>query len=206
MNQGTLIILNGGSSAGKTTLGKALQDAMEECYLLLGIDAFWFTLPPRQLDLNRVEPDYYSWDVTIEDGLEYFKVTPGPILDRVMEGRYRGIRQFLDLGFKVVADDVIWKRDWLLQALEIFDSYRVFFVGVYVSDAEGARREIARGDRHAGWDRGSARFAHHDAIYDFTVDTTDHDPRQCALEIKRALADHARPKAFDEMRRRFLSR
>ena len=105
-----------------------------------------------------------------------------------MEGRYRGIRQFLDLGFNVVADDVIWKRDWLLQALEIFDSYRVFFVGVFVSDAEGARREIARGDRHAGWDRGSARFAHHDAIYDFTVDTTDHDPRQCALEIKRALA------------------
>ena len=45
MNKGTLIILNGGSSAGKTTLGKAMQDAMEECYLLLGIDAFWFTLP-----------------------------------------------------------------------------------------------------------------------------------------------------------------
>jgi chloramphenicol 3-O phosphotransferase len=89
MNKGTLIILNGGSSAGKTTLGKALQDTMGECYLLLGIDAFWFTLPPRQLDLDRAEPDYYSWDVTIEDGLEYFKVTPGPILDRVMQGRYR---------------------------------------------------------------------------------------------------------------------
>ena len=155
---------------------------------------------------NRVDPEYYSWDVSIENGLEYFRVTPGPILDRVMEGRYLGIRQFLDLGFNVVADDVIWKREWLLQALQLFEDYRVYFVGVFVSDAEGARRETARGDRHAGWDRGSARFAHHDAIYDMTVDTTDHDPEQCALEIKRALADNARPKAFAEMRRRFFPR
>ncbi len=206
MSKGTLIILNGGSSAGKTTLGKALQDTMDECYLLLGIDVFWFSLPPRQLDLDRVDPEYYSWDVSIENGLEYFRVTPGPILDRVMEGRYLGIRQFLDLGFNVVADDVIWKREWLLQALQLFEDYRVYFVGVFVSDAEGARRETARGDRHAGWDRGSARFAHHDAIYDMTVDTTDHDPEQCALEIKRALADNARPKAFAKMRRRFFPR
>lgn len=28
MEKGTLIILNGGSSVGKTSLGKALQDAM----------------------------------------------------------------------------------------------------------------------------------------------------------------------------------
>jgi chloramphenicol 3-O phosphotransferase len=204
MSKGTLIILNGGSSAGKTTLGRALQDSMDECYLLLGIDVFWFSLPQRQLDLDRVDPEYYSWEVSLENGLEYFKVTPGPILDRVMAGRYLAIRQFLDLGFNVVADDVIWKREWLLQALRVFDGYRVFFVGVFVSDAEGARREIARGDRHPGWDRGSARFAHHDASYDFTVDTTDHDPQQCAREIKSALANNAQPKAFEEMRRLFI--
>jgi chloramphenicol 3-O-phosphotransferase len=53
MSKGTLIILNGGASAGKTTLGKALQDATDECYLPLGIDAFLVSLPPRQLDLDR---------------------------------------------------------------------------------------------------------------------------------------------------------
>ena len=206
MAKGTLIILNGGSSAGKTTLAKALQDALDECYLLLGIDVFWMALPPRQLDLARVEPKYYSWDVTVEDGLEYFKVTPGPILDDLMHGRYLAMREFLDLGFNVVADDVIWKREWLLDALRIFEDYRVYFVGVFVSDEEGARRETARGDRHAGWDRGSARYAHHDATYDLSIDTTDHDPNQCAAEIKRALADGAKPKAFAEMQRRMLTR
>ncbi|MGH7865205.1 MAG: phosphotransferase-like protein, partial [Candidatus Binataceae bacterium] len=200
----TLIVLNGGSSAGKTTLGRALQDVMSETYLLLGIDAFWSSLPPKQLDLNRVEPHYYSWDIKIEDGLEYFTITPGPILDKTMLGRYLAIEQFLKLGFNVVADDVMWKRDWLLDALRIFSPYRVYMVGVFVSDAEGARRETQRGDRHAGWDRGSARYAHHDAIYDLKIDTTFESPQRAAREIKASLDAGLRPGAFVEMRRRFL--
>ncbi len=203
--QSTLIILNGGSSAGKTSLGRALQDVMSETYLLLGIDTFWFSLPPRQLDLNSVQPQYYSWDVTVENGLEYFRITPGPILDKAMLGRNLAIEQFLKLGFNVVADDVIWKREWLIDALRIFAPYRVYMVGVLVSDEEGARREIQRGDRHAGWDRGSARYAHHDAIYDLKIDTTFESPQQAALEIKAALDAGLAPGAFVEMRSKFLA-
>jgi len=44
--------------------------------------------------------------------------------------------------------------------VRLFEGYHVTFVGVRVSDAEGARREIQRDDRHAGWNRGSARAAH----------------------------------------------
>lgn len=204
-DKATLIILNGGSSAGKTSLGRALQDIMLPTYLLLGIDAFWFSLPPQQLDLDRVEPDYYSWETTVENGLEYFRITPGPILDRAMLGRYLAIEQFLKLGFNVVADDVIWKREWLLEALRIFAPYRVFMVGVFVSDEEGARREMQRGDRHPGWDRGSARYAHHDAIYDLRIDTTFEAPAEAAQEVKAALDAGLKPGAFSEMHRKFLS-
>lgn len=206
MDKGSLIILNGGSSAGKTSLGRALQDAMlPEAWLLLGIDAFWFSLPPRELDLQRVAPEYYSWDVHRENGLEYFRITPGPILDRVMRGRTKAIAQFLELGLNVVADDVIWKREWLLDALRVFAPYRVYFVGVFVSDEEGARREQQRGDRHDGWDRGSARYAHHDAIYDLRIDTTHQTPWGCADEIKLALRKGLSPTAFEDMRRRYLA-
>lgn len=204
--RGRVIILNGGSSAGKTTLGKALQDLLlPEPYLLLGIDAFWLALPPRQLSLETVEPRYYSWDTTVENGLEYFRIIPGPILDRAMRARYRAIAQFLDEGLNVIADDVIWKREWLIDALKILAPCRVFMVGVFVSDAEGARREEIRGDRHPGWDRGSARYAHHDAIYDLTVDTTLMTPEQEAARIKQALDARPEGDAFGQMRRKFLS-
>jgi len=206
-DKGRVIILNGGSSAGKTTLGKTLQDLLlPEPYLLLGIDAFWFALPPRQLNLETVDPGYYKWASTVENGLAYFRIIPGPILDQAMRARYRAIAQFLDEGLNVIADDVIWKREWLLDALEILAPYRVFMVGVFVSDAEGARREVVRGDRHPGWDRGSARYAHHDAIYDLTVDTTTMTPEQEAARVKAALDSRPQGDAFNEMRRKFLGR
>ncbi|EPZ65721.1 hypothetical protein TBKG_03601 [Mycobacterium tuberculosis '98-R604 INH-RIF-EM'] len=82
MPEGKLILLNGGSSAGKTSLALAFQDLAAECWMHIGIDLFWFALPPEQLDLARVRPEYYTWDSAVEaDGLEWFTVHPGPILD-----------------------------------------------------------------------------------------------------------------------------
>lgn len=88
MPEGKLILLNGGSSAGKTSLALAFQDLAAECWMHIGIDLFWFALPPEQLDLARVRPEYYTWDSAVEaDGLEWFTVHPGPILDLAMHSR-----------------------------------------------------------------------------------------------------------------------
>lgn len=200
---GKLVVLNGGSSAGKTSLAHALQDQFEEPYLLLGIDAFWFSIPPRQLDLDRVEPRYYTWRVYEENGKEYFEIVPGPILDQVMAGRYRAIRAYLDLGLNVIADEVLWKCQWLEDALRLLDGYEVYLIGVEVSDSEGARREHDRGDRHEGWNRGSARAAHRNCgRYDLEVDTTSLSPAAAANKIKDMLESGTPPTAFAALRRK----
>ncbi len=41
------IFLNGASSAGKTSLGKALQEILDEPYLLLGLDTCLHAVPDR---------------------------------------------------------------------------------------------------------------------------------------------------------------
>jgi chloramphenicol 3-O phosphotransferase len=203
MDKGRLLILNGGSSAGKTSLGKALQDRLPGCWMLLGIDAFWMALPPEQLNLSHVQPEFYSWRSELEaDGKEYFVVVPGPLLDRAMYARYRAILAYLDAGLDVVADDVVWKQEWLAYATRVFDGYRVWFAGVHVSDEEGARREVQRGDRHGGWNRGSARAAHRNALglYDFEIDTTDRPPHVLAREVEARLAACPEPRAFARLR------
>jgi chloramphenicol 3-O phosphotransferase len=201
MPTGKLIILNGGSSAGKTSLGRALQDLLPDCHMLLGIDTFWLALPPAQLNLSHVSAAYYTWrSETGADGREYFVVEPGPILDQAMYARYRAIKAYLDFGLHVIADDVIWKRDWLVDMVRLFDGYHVTFVGVHVSDAEGARREILRGDRHAGWNRGSARAAHAYAIYDVEIDTTSLPPNMLAQQLVDQLAACPSPTAFATLR------
>jgi hypothetical protein len=96
MPTGKLIILKGGSSAGKTSLGRA--------------------------NLSHVSAAYYTWrSETGADGREYFVVEPGPILDQAMYARYRAIKAYLDFGLHVIADDVIWKRDWLVDMVRLFD-------------------------------------------------------------------------------------
>ena len=47
MRRPDVILVNGPSSAGKTTLCRALQAAIEEPYLVTGFDDFIFMAPPR---------------------------------------------------------------------------------------------------------------------------------------------------------------
>jgi hypothetical protein len=49
-SRGTLILLNGASSSGKTSIAGALQSLMQEPILQAGIDKFIFMLPSRYLD------------------------------------------------------------------------------------------------------------------------------------------------------------
>jgi chloramphenicol 3-O phosphotransferase len=49
MALGTVIVLNGTSSAGKNSLARAIQDVMDDPYLVLGIDVFLEHFPERYL-------------------------------------------------------------------------------------------------------------------------------------------------------------
>lgn len=202
---GKLIVLNGGSSAGKSSMALDFQELASEFWMHLGIDAFWGALPLSQLDLQQVRPEYYTWDVTVDaDGLEWLSVTPGPLLEKAMHARYLAIRVVLDEGINVISDDLIWTRDWLVDFLSIFDGYEVWLVGLHVSDEEGARREGERTGRIAGASRGSAVAAHADMEYDFELDTSDAVTQALARELHERYKALPGSAAFDRLRKRFI--
>lgn len=198
--QGKVIILNGGSSAGKTSLGKELQRQLLEPYLLMGIDLFWFTMPEKQLNLETVDPQYYSCVEESDDGQPYFRIVPGPILDQMMLAKYRAIAAYLDQGLNVIADEVFWKREWLEEGLRVFQPYEAWYVGVYCDDRTLNHREIMRGDRTAGWGRGSQLYTHRDASYDIVIDTSISGPPEHARKIAAAVTSGERPTASQKMR------
>lgn len=202
--KGTAIIINGGSSAGKTSLGKALQQELKQPYLLMGIDLFWFTMPERQIDLDTVAPEFYTWVEETKDKIPYFRIIPGPILDQIMIARYKAIAAYLEAGLNVIADDVIWKRLWLEECLKSLEPYEVYFIGLFCDERILAEREIQRGDRRTGWARGSQIYAHMDTTYDIKIDNSNLTPEQEAKVISEKLANGLEPKSFAEMRSRLL--
>jgi chloramphenicol 3-O-phosphotransferase len=50
----------------------------------------------------------------------------------------------------------------------------------------GARPEKVRGDRHVGWNRGSAYYSQlYCPAFDFEIDTTMNSPEECAAKFRK---------------------
>ncbi len=213
MQLGHLIILNGGSSAGKTSTCEAFQDLNEMPYVRLGIDRFWFSIPPKQTQLETVSKAYYQHKTYLKEGKPYFQIIPGPLLDKVMIASYYAIQAYLDRGVNVISDQIFWKQAWLKEALSIFKPYRVYLIGLHVSDDEGARREHQRGGsnpndtagggRPAGWNRCSAYVTHQSIQYDLEIDNTEMPVAAVAKRIKDHIAQQPQPQAFKNLVQKF---
>lgn len=79
LEPGKIVFLNGTSSAGKTTLAKALQASLDEPYLCMGIDHFLSSVPQRLFVYTDDEnhPAVEGWLLLFRDG----KLVEVPRLD-----------------------------------------------------------------------------------------------------------------------------
>lgn len=184
MAPGTIIILNGTSSSGKTSIVRALQDCFEEPFLDAGIDKFIWMLPHRYLDRPL-------WDEVL--GLA---TQAGPLGHRLISSMHRAIAALSMAGNHVVADHVLVERRWLVECAELFCHLPAFFVGVRCPLEVLECREAARHDRTLGQARAQYPLVHAHGIYDLEVNTSQHTAEECAAQIKRYLREGNAPSAF----------
>jgi chloramphenicol 3-O phosphotransferase len=180
-----VIFLNGASSAGKTTLGAALQDASDEPYLLMGLDSVFEMVPAQwaggPMGAHRAQGFQYL-ELPDEDGKPMCGIGYGAVGLRMLRGFHRAVREFVLAGNRVVVDEMMLGpevgEDWLV-ALEGLD---VFWVGVKCELDELERREAGRRGPK-GRARWSSQRVHDGMTYDRWVDTTGRDAEGCAREI-----------------------
>jgi chloramphenicol 3-O phosphotransferase len=187
---GTIVYLNGTSSAGKTTIGVALQDALDEPFLLLGIDTIIRMLPRRTFR--------ESWFVPGPDG----GLRPGPAIRAQTRPPMLATIVALAANHDLIVDDVIADPETLQDTIHALAPFNVLFVGVECPLEVSEQRERERGDRAVGLARGLAPLVHAHGVYDTTVDSSKHSPAECADAIKRRLAEGPPPTAFAELRAR----
>ena len=179
----TIILLNGISSAGKTSISTVLQRAMNEPYLQVSIDSFEDMLPSR-----NQESGAFAWE---------------NLFPKLLAGFHRSIAALAGTGVNLIVDHVmVYREGWastLADCVTVLEPFPVYFVGVRCSLEEAKRREQARGDRFVGTAERQFPRVHRHNLYDMEVDTTYTSPEVCAEQIRTFVGTHA-PQAFDRLR------
>ena len=160
-----LIVLNGGSSSGKTGIVRCLQAVLAEPWLAFGVDSFVDALPPA---------------MQASDG----EVVVGPVFRQLEEAWTNGIVAMARAGANIIVDDVFLggassQRRWT----DALGNLEVLWVGVRCSAVVAAGRELARGDRSVGMAALQAEVVHEGVKYDVEVDTTNTESIDCARTI-----------------------
>ena len=197
-----LILVNGPSSAGKTTLCRALQKRILEPYLVVGFDDFIFAAAPRYYrgaDTGRQDQrDSFTAlgveMVTTSKPGAPLSVTAkfGPVFRSLVDSMAAAIRALVDGGNAVIFDHVLHDRAMYESYLKATAGLDVFTVGVTCPLDVLEARERARGDRVVGRARGLAEVVHGFCAYDLTVDTAALPPESCVANILDALVARSR--------------
>nr|UDM84249.1 chloramphenicol phosphotransferase CPT [Streptomyces sp.] len=168
-----MIILNGGSSSGKSGIVRCLQDVLPDPWLAFGADSFVDALPARM----QASDGGITFD---EDG----GVSVGADFREVEAAWMRGIVAMADAGARIVIDEIFLggaasQERWH----KALGDLSVLWVGVRCESEIAAGREIARGDRVRGMAASQASLVHEGVIYDLEVDTTRTESLECARTI-----------------------
>ncbi len=178
MSESRIIFLSGTSSAGKTTLAKALQGVLDRPYFHLASDQL---VEAGALPGRREEGGRFAW---------------AEVRPRFFAGFHRSLAAYAAAGNCLVVDHVLEHAVWLRECAGLLVPFEVFFVGVHCPLNELERRERARGDRRIGEAAEHLQVVHGFSPYDFEVDTSTHSPRENALRIVTARQTSPGPVVF----------
>lgn len=170
-----VVVLNGGSSAGKTTVARRLQVLLGPNWLAFSIDDLVRALPGGE--------DSAGVESVIEfpaDG----SVVVGESFRQAETAWYAGLAAMAAAGVGVILDDVFLSGS--SSQRRIADAMRglgVLWVGVRCDPGVATEREATRRDRIAGMARSQAEVVHQGVDYDLVVDTTAAAAGECANRI-----------------------
>ena len=179
-----IIFLNGASSAGKTSLGVALQEVLHEPYLLLGLDTCFHAVPQRWGSGGPYRKLGFEY-VTLppEDGHPVLGIGYGAVGWRIMIGFHQAIAELVRSGNPVIVDEMLLDEQVRDHWLTVLAPFNRLVVGVQCELAELERRERQR-QNPPGLARWSAQRVHRGMAYDLIVDTTTAAAGDCATALR----------------------
>ncbi len=179
MEKGKIILLNGVSSSGKSTLAQELVRRLPE-YFHLSIDDFDGVIEAMEDRKNKrlipVETEYFF---------------------------HRTVAMFSDKGVNLVVDQILHNDFTTEDCVRTLRDYPIVFVGVHCPVEELRRREESRGDRQVGQGEGQLTYVHQQGeIYDVEVNTLSESLDSC---VERVLGTMKTPTGWERTCQLLLS-
>ncbi len=192
MEPGRLVLLNGVSSSGKTTLSSSFRDERArsgDFWMLIGIDDALSKLPSQWVDLGLATgPGEYS------DGGLWFEQTPsgrrlrlGQLGRQLIDVYHQWVSVAVRAGMNVIVDDVVIDRATYDSWERTLDGLEPIWVAVRCPVEIAESRERRRGDRALGLARAQHDVVHRDVPYAFEVDTGELTAPQAHAALCRGL-------------------
>ena len=168
-----VIVLNGGSSSGKSGIARCLQAVLPDPWLAVGVDMLIQAMPPA------IQASDAGIGLAADGG-----VTVGPGFRGLEDAWMEGVAAMARAGARVIVDDAFLgaaasQQRWQ-QALADLD---VLWIAVRCDSTVATGRELARGDRVRGMAVSQAEMVHKGVAYDLEVDTTHTEALACARTI-----------------------
>lgn len=188
---GKIIVINGASSSGKSSLLSALQRDFEEPYLDCGIDKFIWMLPARYLDRPL-------WDEVLGLAAE-----AGPAGHRLFSGMHEALAVLSRTGNNLLVDHVFVEKAWVMQCARLFAELPAYLIGLRCPLNVLEERERSRKDRTLGQARTQHELVHHHVYYDLELDTAELSVEECAERVMSLVNSGISPAAFIRLAKRW---
>jgi len=177
---GKIIVINGPSSSGKTTLALALQKQLDIPFIRFSFDLF---IDHEAFPTEQIKSGKFSW---------------GQMRPSVFRGLHQCLPALATAGNNIIFDHIIETKAWLNELNSLISGLDVFFVGLQCSLAELERREIQRGDRRPGEARRDFETVRGIPTYDLELDSENPLEQNVTLLLQ-AWRERKHPSALEKM-------
>jgi chloramphenicol 3-O phosphotransferase len=162
-----LIVVEGGSGTGKSSLARSLQESLQpQQWLHFSFDTLLYCLPPSVLDMANQRNDWSAVDK-----------------NAITRSVYGCLCTLLDHGHRVIFDCVLMTERGARELLTALQSHTPVLVRLTCSWDEIERRTIARGDRTIEEARRGFETSGLFLNVDYEIDTTHRSSAEIAESL-----------------------
>jgi len=196
-NTGTVIVLNGPSAAGKTSIQKEFQQLMmPQLWIKLGIDTLFDApfpnVPLPDITTEKVgfwqKENAIRWVESTKDAQGHNIITlyVGPDGDRVAYAMNTAIAAYAQQGCNIIVDYIAYKKAWIEDLQKKLKYIKTYWVKVAIPLEVLEEREKARGTSPVGHARSHYDYVYGDIVYDLQVFPHLQTATEIAQSIKTA--------------------